>query len=99
MLIFYNLFSSILGPRNHFWDFTLKISKIFTKIFISTYKQKAFYKTLFLLGPFLGSKMLLINPILGRGGHYGPDDRERPRCFHRLRAMTIEIHDFVSAYV
>ena len=33
------------------------------------------------------------------GGHYGPDDRERPRCFHRVRAMTTKIHDFVSVYV
>ena len=39
------------------------------------------------------------NPILGGGGHYGPDDRERPRCFRRVRATTTKIHDFVSVYV
>ena len=41
----------------------------------------------------------MFNPILGRGGHYGPDDRERPRCFRRVRAKTTKIHDFVSVYV
>ena len=40
-----------------------------------------------------------INPILDGGGHYGPDDRERPRCFRRVRATTTKIHDFVSVYV
>ena len=33
------------------------------------------------------------------GGHYGPDDHERPRCFRRVRATTTKIHDFVSVYV
>ena len=33
------------------------------------------------------------------GGHYGPDDRERPHCFRRVRATTTKIHDFVSVYV
>ena len=33
------------------------------------------------------------------GGHYGPDDRERPRCFRRVRATTTKIPDFVSVYV
>ena len=33
------------------------------------------------------------------GGHYGPDDRERPCCFRRVRATTIKIPDFVSVYV
>ena len=33
------------------------------------------------------------------GGHYGPDDLERPRCFRRVRATTTKIHDFVSVYV
>ena len=41
----------------------------------------------------------VFNPILGGGGHYGPDDRERPRCFRRVRATTTKIHDFVSVYV
>ena len=41
----------------------------------------------------------LFNPILDGGGHYGPDDRERPRCFRRVRATTTKIHDFVSVYV
>ena len=40
-----------------------------------------------------------LNPILDGGGHYGPDDRERPRCFRRVRATTTKIHDFVSVYV
>ena len=41
------------------------------------------------------------NPILGGGGggHYGPDDREPPGCFRRVRATTTKIHDFVSVYV
>ena len=33
------------------------------------------------------------------GGHYGPDDHERPCCFRRVRATTTKIHDFVSVYV
>ena len=37
--------------------------------------------------------------FLTGGGHYGPDDRERPRCFRRVRATTTKIHDFVSVYV
>ena len=40
-----------------------------------------------------------LNPILGGGGHYGLDDRERPRCFRRVRTTTTKIHDFVSVYV
>ena len=39
------------------------------------------------------------NPILGREGHYGPDDHERPRCFCRVRDTTTKIHDFISVYV
>ena len=42
---------------------------------------------------------LKFNPILSGGGHYGPDDLERPRCFRRVRATTTKIHDFVSVYV
>ena len=41
----------------------------------------------------------VVNPILSGGGHYGPDDHERPRCFRRVRATTTKIHDFVSVYV
>ena len=33
------------------------------------------------------------------GGHYGPDDHERPRCFRRVRTTTTKIHDFVSVYI
>ena len=42
---------------------------------------------------------MCINPILSGGGHYGPDDHKRPRCFRRVRARTTKIHDFVSVYV
>ena len=42
----------------------------------------------------------LWNYVTGRGGgHYGPDDRERPRWFRRVRATTTKIPDFVSVYV
>ena len=34
----------------------------------------------------------------GGGGHYGPDDREQPCCFCRVRSTTTKIHDFVSVY-
>ena len=33
------------------------------------------------------------------GGHYGPDDHERPCCICSVRATTTKIHDFVSVYV
>ena len=32
-------------------------------------------------------------------GHYGPDDHKQPRCFYKVGAMTIKIHDFVSFHV
>ena len=44
-------------------------------------------------------QIVKLNPIPRGGGHYGPDDHERPRCFRRVRATTTKIHDFVSVYV
>ena len=44
-------------------------------------------------------KLSILTLFLTGGGHYGPDDRERPRWFRRVRATTTKIPDFVSVYV
>ena len=47
----------------------------------------------------VGKRHCILTLFWAGGGHYGPDDRERPRCFRRVRATTTKIHDFVSVYV